>query len=68
MNKYYLVNVEFRDVNEKGKVQKIREQFLVFTTGCPEAEAAVVKNLVDEGNSLDYEVKAVKVTTISKVL
>jgi len=68
MDKYYLANVEFRDVNEKGKVQKIREQYLVLTTGCLEAEGVVVRNLVTEGNNLDYEVKSVKVTTISKVL
>ncbi len=68
MNKYYQVSVEFRDVNEKGKVTKIREQFLVLTTGCPEAEASVVKDLVTTGNNLDYEVKSVKVTSISKVL
>lgn len=68
MEKYYQVNVEFRDINEKGKVSKIKEQILVLTTGCLEAEGVVVRNLVTIGNNLDYTVTSVKETKISKVL
>lgn len=68
MEKYYQVNVVIKDINEKGKVTKTTEQYLVSTTGCNEAEAAVVKKFVDEGNNLDFEVKSVKVTNILEVL
>ena len=68
MEKYYQVSVEFRDINEKGKVTKIKEQILVLTTGCLEAEGVVVRDLVTTGNNLDYTVTSVKETKISKVL
>ena len=65
---YFQVNVEIRDVNEKGKVQKIREQFLVDAISCLDAETKVVKKFVDEGNSLDYSIPSVKETKILEVL
>ena len=65
---YFQVNVEIRDVNEKGKVQKIREQYLVDAETCVEAETKVVKKFVDEGNSLDYSIPSVKETKILEVL
>ena len=68
MEKYYLVNVEFRDVNEKGKVSKRREQYLALTTGCLEAEGVVNRQLVQEGGNLDFKITQVKETKIYKVL
>jgi len=68
MEKYYQVNVVLKDINEKGKVTKTTEQYLVSATGCLEAETSVVKKFTDEGNNLDYEVKSVKVTNILEVL
>lgn len=68
MSKYYQVNVVLKDINEKGKVTKINEQYLVDATGCLEAETAVVKKFTDEGNNLDFEVKSVKATNILGVL
>ncbi len=65
---YFQVNVEIRDINEKGKVQKIREQYLVDAETCVEAETKVVKKFVDEGNSLDYSIPSVKETKILEVL
>lgn len=68
MNKYYLVTVVIKDVNEKGKVTKTTEQYMTLTTGCTEAEAAIVKKFVDEGSNLDYEVKSVKVTNVLDII
>lgn len=68
MEKYYNVLVEFKEISEKGKIQKIREQFLVLSTGCQESEATVVKHLITTGNNLDYTVTSVKETKTSKVL
>ena len=68
MNKYHLVTVVLYDTNEKGKRTKTTEQYLTLTTGCTESEATVVKKFVDEGNTLDYEIKSVKVTNILEVL
>jgi hypothetical protein len=68
MEKYFLVTVVIKDVNEKGKTTKTTEQYLTLITGCTEAEAAVVKKFVDEGSNLDYEVKSVKSTNILSVI
>ena len=68
MEKYYQVNVVLKDENEKGKITKVSEQYLVKATGCTEAEIAVVKKFTDEGNNLDYEIKSVKITNILEIL
>ncbi len=68
MNKYYQVQVVIKDINDKGKVTKTTENYLILSTGCVEAEATVVKKFTDDGHNLDYEVKAVKVTNIISVL
>ena len=68
MSKYFQVNVELRDVNEKGKVQKIREQYLGFAESCLDAETKVVKKFTDEGNNLDYTIPSVKETKILEVI
>ena len=39
MEKYFLVTVVIKDMNEKGKITKTTEQYLTLTTGCTEAEA-----------------------------
>jgi hypothetical protein len=68
MSKYFQVNVELRDVNEKGKVTKTREQYLVDAETCVEAETKVVKKFTDEGNNLDYIIPSVKETKILEVI
>lgn len=68
MEKYFLVNVEFREISEKGKVTKIKEQFLVKDISCFAAEQVVIKKLVDEGNTLDYTIPSVRETKISQVI
>lgn len=66
--KYFQVNVEIRDVNEKGKVTKTREQYLVQAVSCLDAETTMVKKFVDEGSSLDYTIPSIKETKILEVL
>jgi hypothetical protein len=66
--KYFQVNVELREVNEKGKVTKTRQQFLVNAVTCFDAETTMIKKLVDEGSTLDYSIPSVKETKILEVL
>lgn len=68
MEKYFQVNVELRDVNDKGKVQKIKEQYMVLAVSCQEAEARVIKMFVDEGNTLDYTIPSIRETKVRKII
>lgn len=68
MSKYFQVNVELRDIDEKGKIKKIKEQYLVLAESCLDAETTVVKKLVDEGNTLDYTIPSVRETKIISVI
>jgi len=68
MKKYYLVNVEFKEISENGKIQKQREQFLVNGISCLDAETIIIKKLIDEGNNLDYNIPSIKETKIIEVL
>lgn len=68
MNKFYQVNVEIKDVNEKGKVSKTREQYLVDGVSCLDAETITTKRFVDFGGNLDFKIVSVKETKILEVL
>ena len=68
MNKFYQVNVEIKSENDKGKIQKIREQYMANAISCLDAETIVTKKFVDEGNTLDFKIVSVKETKILEVL
>ena len=68
MNKFYQVNVEIKSENDKGKIQKIREQYMANSVSCLDAETIVTKKFVDEGNTLDFKIVSVKETKILEVL
>jgi tetrahydromethanopterin S-methyltransferase subunit A len=65
---YFQVNVELVDFNDKGKQQKIKEQYLVDSESVTEAEAKVIKMFEDEGNQMTYMVKSVRETKILQVI
>jgi tetrahydromethanopterin S-methyltransferase subunit A len=65
---YFQVNVELIDSNDKGKQQKIKEQYLVDSESVTEAEAKVIKMFEDEGNQMTYMVKSVRETKILQVI
>jgi hypothetical protein len=66
--KYYQVNVELRTEDEKGKIKKTREQYLVQGVSCLDAETTTNKKYEQEGNNLDYTIKQVKETKFLEVL
>lgn len=68
MSKYYQVNVEIRVEDDKGKIKKQREQYLVDGVSCLDAETTVNKKFEQEGNNLDYTIKQVKETKFLEVL
>ena len=68
MNKFYQVNVEVKSENDKGKIQKIREQYMANAVSCLDAETIVTKKFVDEGSILDFKIVSVKETKILEVL
>jgi hypothetical protein len=65
---YFQVNVELLDTNEKGKQQKIKEQYLVDAESVTEAEAKTTKMFEEEGNTMDFMVKSVRETKILQVI
>lgn len=65
---YFQVNLELLDINEKGKQQKIKEQYLVDAETVTEAEAKVVKMFESEGNQMEFMVKSVRETKILQVI
>jgi hypothetical protein len=65
---YFQVNVSIVDINEKGKQTKINEQYLVDAVSVTDAEVKVTKMYVDEGGSIDFQVKSVKETKILQVI
>lgn len=68
MLKYFQVNVVLKMENDKGKLQKVREQYLVQATTCFEAEQIMIKRYTDEGNNLDYTIPSIKETKILEVI
>lgn len=68
MSMYFQVNVQIKDVNEKGKTTKQNETFLVLAISCLDAETITTKKFVDEGTNLDFKVVSIKETKILEVL
>lgn len=68
MNKYFNVVVQVKTEDEKGKLKKQNELYLVSAIGCNDAETIVTKKFVDEGSNLDFKVTSIKETKILEVL
>jgi len=63
---YYIAKVKVHHEDDKGRVKKITEQYLVSAVSVTDAEAKVVADF--EGSNLEYEVTAVMETKIVSVI
>jgi len=63
---YYIAKVKVHHEDDKGRVKKITEQYLVNAVSVTDAEAKVVADF--EGSNLEYEVTAVMETKIVSVI
>lgn len=63
---YYVAKVKVHHEDDKGRVKKITEQYLVNAVSVTDAEAKVVGDF--EGSNLEYEVTSVSETKIIKVI
>ena len=63
---YYIAKVKVHHEDDKGRVKKVTEQYLVNAVSVNDAEAKVVQDF--EGSNLEYEVTAVSETKILKVI
>lgn len=62
---YWLVTVQLQFENDKGRIQKVREQYLVDAVSATDAEAKIYKEF--EGES-DFTVVGVNRSKIIKVV
>jgi hypothetical protein len=65
MNNYWQVTVQLQHETDKGKVQRINEQYIVNAVSATDAEAKIYKDF--EGES-DFEVIRVAQTKIIKII
>jgi len=63
---YYIAKVKVHHEDDKGRVKKVTEQYIVDAVSVTDAEAKVVTEF--EGSNLEYEVNAVIETKIIKVI
>ena len=63
---YYIAKVKVHHEDDKGRVKKVTEQYLVNAVSVTDAEAKVVQDF--EGSNLEYEVTSVSETKILKVI
>ena len=63
---YYIVKVKVHHEDDKGRVKKVTEQYIVDAVSVTDAEAKVVTEF--EGSNLEYEVNAVIETKVIKVI
>jgi len=63
---YWQVTVEFKRENDRGRIQKIRENYLVDAMSGTEAEAKVYKELENDGE--EFSVISLKQSRIIKVI
>jgi hypothetical protein len=63
---YYIAKVKVHHEDDKGRVKKVTEQYLVQAISVTDAEAKVVAEF--EGSNLEYEVTAVMETKIVSVI
>ena len=63
---YYTAKVKVHHTDDKGRVKKVTEQYVVNAVSVTDAETKVVKDF--EGANLEFEVSAVIETKIIKVI
>lgn len=63
--KYWLVTVQLQFENDKGRIQKVREQYLVDAISATDAEAKIYKEFEGESN---FAVIGVNQSKILKVI
>jgi len=63
---FYIAKVKVHHEDDKGRVKKVTEQYLVNAVSVTDAEAKVVADF--EGSNLEYEVTAVMETKIVSVI
>lgn len=66
MTKYFQVVVKLKREDDKGKLKTITERYLVDALTITEAEARVVKFMVD--SMLDYEISSATESRIMQIL
>ncbi len=66
-DKYYIVKVEFKFEDDKGKMKKQKLDYLVDAVSVTEAEAKMTKWLV-ERSERNFEIKAAIASPIVEVL
>ena len=63
---YYKVKVKIEYEDDKGKVKKMTEEYLIHATCVTDAEAKIHKEL--EAEKMDWETTSVSITKILKVI
>jgi hypothetical protein len=63
---YWIGKVSVKQEDERGKIKKHTEQFLIDAMSATEAEAKIYKEF--EGDSLDFEIIGVNQSRIIKIL
>lgn len=63
---YYIAKVKVHHEDDKGRVKKLTEQYVVNAVSVTDAEAKVVADF--EGSNLEYEVTAVTETKIVSII
>lgn len=63
---YYTAKVKCRVENDKGKIQKVTEQYLVKAVSVTDVEAYVTEKY--EGSTIDWELTSVAETKILEVI
>ena len=64
--KYYIAKVKVTHVDDKGRVKKLTEQYVVNAVSVTDAETKVVKDF--ENSGIEFEVGSVIETKIIKVI
>ena len=63
---YYIAKVKVHHQDDKGRVKKVTEQYLVDAVAVTDAEVKVVEEF--DGSNLEFEVSAVMETKLVKVI
>ena len=65
MNNYWQVTVQLQHESDKGKIQRVNEQYIVDAVSATEAETKIYKEFEGESN---FEVTKVAQTKIIKII
>lgn len=68
MPKYYSVIVSLETEDSRGKIRKVKEQYIVNSLSCTEAEARLVEKFTKDKVTVDYEVVSVTETKIVDII